>query len=92
VITAVAVTVIVAESLVVTVLVSAVPAVVRTIIIKPVGTATPVIDFAKIPVASVFFVYAMVVVLVMIVATDTWPRRVTRRVIIMLVMNMVAVG
>jgi hypothetical protein len=60
-----------AGPMIITILVAAVPAVVRTMIVKPVGTVTPVIDFAKMSVTSVFVVNAMVLVLVMIMAIDT---------------------
>ena len=48
--------------------VTAVAAVVRTMAVKPVRMATPVRDFAKVSVRAVFFVHAMVLVLVMIMA------------------------
>jgi hypothetical protein len=77
-----------ADPMVTAVVPAAVPAVVRTMLVKPVGTATPVIGFA----ISVFFVNAMVPVLVVIMAIDMRPRRVTRRVIVTLVLAMSAVG
>jgi len=88
----VAVVIIPAGPMVAAIVPAAVPAVVRTMIVKLVGTAAPVIGFAIMFVMSVFFVNAMVPVLVIIMAIDMRPRRVTRRVIMTLVLAMDAVG
>ena len=77
--------------MIITIVMSAVPAVVRTSVTQPVRTLTPVIDFAKMSVMSVFFVNAMVFVLVIIMTMGTRRRRVTWCVI-MLVTVIVAVG
>jgi hypothetical protein len=71
---------------------AAVPAVVRMMITGPVRAATPVIGFAMTFVMSVFFVNAMVPVLVVIVAMDMRPRRISRRVIGTLVLVMSTMG
>lgn len=76
----------------ITIAVTAVVAVVRTMAVKPVRMATPVRDFSKVSVIAVFFVIAMVLVLIVIMAIGVRRRRITRRVIVTLVMSMVAVG
>ena len=72
--------------------VTAVAAVVRTMAVKPVRMATPVRDFAKVSVMAMFFVHAMVLVLIVIMAIGARRRRITRHVSVTLVMSMVAVG
>ena len=76
----------------ITIAVTAVVAVVRTMAVKPVRMATPVRDFSKVSVIAVFFVIAMVLVLRVIMAIGVRRRRITRRVIVTLVMSLVAVG
>jgi len=78
-----------AGPMVITIPVAAIPGVVITMVVKPVGTATPVRGLAKIFVSSVFVVNAMVLVLVMIMAIDTRRRGVTRRVITVMAMGTV---
>ena len=81
-----------AAPVVIAIAVTAVAAVVRTMAVKPVRMATPVRDFAKVSVMAVFFVHAMVLVLIVIMAIGARRRRITRHVRVTLVMSMVAVG
>ena len=54
--------------------------------------SAPVIDFTEMSVPSMFFMDAMVLVLVMIMTIDVWSRRIPWRVMMTLVVALVAVS